>query len=53
MHCFLVPSVPEGMVETYRCCETILAIKEKHMNLDQSEEEDDGGELTRQSTRVS
>jgi hypothetical protein len=53
MHCFMVSSVPEGMVETYRCCETILAIKEQHMNLDQSEEEDDGGELTRQSTRVS
>ena len=51
MHCFMVSSVPEGMVDTYRCCDTILAIKEKYMNLDQSEEEDDC-ELTRQSTRV-
>jgi hypothetical protein len=52
MHCFMVSSVPEGMVDTYRCCETILAIKEKYMSLDQSEEEDDECELTRQSTRV-
>jgi len=52
MHCFMVSSVPEGMVDTYRCCETILAIKEKYMSLDQSEEEEDECELTRQSTRV-
>jgi hypothetical protein len=53
MHSFMVSSVPEGMTESYRCCETILAIKNKYITLDQSEEEDDGEVLTRQSTRVS
>ena len=33
MHCFMVSSEPEGMVETYRDCDTILAIKEKHISL--------------------
>jgi hypothetical protein len=53
IHCFMVSSVPEGMIDTYRCCQTILAIKEQHMSLDPGEVEDEGCELTRQSTRVS
>jgi len=33
VHCFMVSSVPEGMIDTYRCCETILSIKEQHISL--------------------
>jgi hypothetical protein len=33
MHCFMVSSVPEGMIDTYRCCQTILDIKEQHISL--------------------
>jgi len=51
MHCFMVSSEPEGMVDTYRRCDTILAIKEKHISLadrvrgypTQEEQEDDNG----------
>ena len=51
LHCFMLDSVPESMVETYIDCETILKVKQDHMaSLDQSEEEDDGCELTRQAT---
>ena len=51
MHCFMLNSVPESMVNSYIDCETILKVKQDHIvSLDQSEEEDDGCELTRQST---
>ena len=51
LHCFMLDSVPESMVDTYIDCETILKVKQDHMaSPDQSEEEDDGCELTRQAT---
>jgi hypothetical protein len=51
MHCFMLNSVPESMVDTYIDCEVVLKVKQDHMaSLDQSEEEDDGCELTRQAT---
>jgi hypothetical protein len=64
IHCFMVEKVPECMAGTYRDASLILKYKIENMPndersgggmgaaLDESEEEDDGGELTRQATRV-
>jgi hypothetical protein len=51
IHCFMLNSVPESMVETYTDCETVLKVKQDYIaSMDQCEEEDDGSELTRQAT---
>lgn len=52
IHCFQLPDgvVPECMLTSYYDCSIILDLKEKSFNLDQSEEEDEGCELARQST---
>jgi len=63
IHGFLLTGVPECMKETYVDCMEILKIKREHetmmqpqpepeTELDVSEEEDNGVELTRQSTAV-
>lgn len=52
IHCFQLPDgvVPESMISTYYDCNIILDFKKKSLNLDQSEEEEDDCELTRQNT---
>ena len=54
IHCFQLPDgvVPECMTSLYYDCNIILDFKKKSLNLDQSEEEDEGCELTRQDTVV-
>lgn len=63
IHGFLLADVPECMKETYVDCMEILKVKREHQTmvqenmapepeLDVSEEEDNGVELTRQSTAV-
>ena len=61
IHGFLVEEVPECMKETYVDCEEILQVKRDHeglqtpaqgVELDVSEEEDNGVSLSRQSTAV-
>ena len=61
IHGFLVEEVPECMKETYVECEDILLVKREHeglqvsapeVELDVSEEEDNGVSLSRQSTAV-
>lgn len=54
IHCFQLPdgNVPECMLNSYYDCDIILDIKKKSLNIDQSEEEDEGCELTRQDTVV-
>jgi hypothetical protein len=63
IHGFLLADVPECMKETYVDCMEILKVKREHQtmvqgnmapepDLDVSEEEDNGVELTRQSTAV-
>ena len=56
IHCFRVEEVPECMTDTYRDCEVILKLKKEHIVpldfIEEEEEEDDGCDLTRQSTRT-
>ena len=52
IHCFMVKDVPACMEGTYRDCSLILKYKKETLPIDESESdgEDDGCELSRQST---
>lgn len=52
IHCFQLPDgiVPECMLNSYYDCNIILDLKKESLNVDQSEEEDEGCELSRQDT---
>lgn len=51
IHGFMVETVPECMVSTYRDCELILKVKKDNIVMDESEEE--GEVLTRTQTHLS
>ena len=55
IHCFQIPDgiIPECMLNSYYDCNIILNLKKECLNIDQSEEEDEGCELTRQAVVVS
>ena len=54
IHCYMLESVPECTNESYRDCDVIMKLKKEHMNLDQSEEEEEecDGSLRRTMTNV-